>query len=1417
MDMKPKINQVAQGVFRGKYPQASLGYVRGLLTGSILLKVLVDTGNLGRNVISEDIVKAAKLPVYKLNVGVKLSSASGSPIEVVGETTFKLRLENLDEPLLLKALVCPQIEGLNLGNRFLQEHRGIVDFRGTPCLELYDTKIKLRSRGFRLNDNSTDSLFEKISKTLCNIPANLLYLDLRGLEGRVSQDVLVQDVSVIGGVRSRSSTTLPPQSVVPVEVGCVRMECQRASSLFFTPKDNNSRLNHKSILPLGGLYSAEDGKMTIQVANLSDREYVMPAGCKLGFSNPGWNSYTDLSSFTNNHIQEIASIKKLESEAERKKFLFDKLRLAENQMLTAKQKDEVVQIFLDNFEAVSEHSGDLGKSPLLKFKIRLKEGAEPVRARLRPLNPDQRKDLERQLDEWLSADVIEPSESEWAAALVPVKKKLPPGESAAGRPPIFRWAVDFRPINRVTVKDSYPVPLIAQNLESLSGAKIFSSLDAASAYHAVEIDESSRPYTAFVTPRGLYQFRRMPFGLANSPAIFCRLVQMALDRLPAGIALGYLDDILVVGQDVESHLNNLRKVVELHKSVGLKLNIPKCDLFKSEVEYLGHKVGEQGIRMVDRFVQRIRDWPIPTTGGELRSFLGFVNYYRAFIPKFTELTCGLNKLRTSAGKITLTEEQLTCINKLKAEFEGPHLRAYPDFETDSPFILETDWSAQGIGAILKQSQGGVEKFIGCASRTNNKHESNYPAHKGELSALVFGCKKFEHLLSYRPFVVRTDSTFLKYLSTSKDLSGIFFRWLTYLSRFSMLVEYRKGSLNEADGLSRVQWPEGLVEDREVLEDDGLDGTVNQMVAGQGLHLKPKRDLMLGQLTDTNIQRIKSLLLKQVDISTVKNQESNETLAQYLRICDRLTVIDDLVYYVCTVEGNPLMRVCVPSKLIGRVLTVAHEGHPGVTETYQRVKTKFYWPCQKTHVEQFVASCATCAGKTSWTRKPKMFHREIVGRPNFMVTIDFVGPLPAGRYEGKRVQYICTMLDVYSRYLVAEPTAGATSQDAIQAFLHRWVWIYGAPCRLHSDRGTHFTSTVFKEVCKRVGIHKSTTLGYNPTGNARLERAHGSFKLALRGVGGKNWTENLARRVFSYNISVHRITKFSPFELFFGRLPNLAIDSFFPPVEGGEQTNFERLRAIEETCNNQSAKIVERECRLRFQYLASGEKFRCNDLVWYFQPESAKLTRRWVGPYRVNRIINESVLELMDGTGNSIRVLKYKVKRYVNRKDMLDALPGGLQDLSDDEDNDDVLNSRGEEDNVRVEEQDEGIEVLPGRGETSESAPGPEFDLGHSDDDPEQEGSDGELTVDSEMGSSLDSVVEVDSAEPEPFRKSDIDEEVDSDPEPGALGPVDTPGPEPEPKAEPEPVSEPSRLGRSTRAAADVAAGRIADLFKQRRA
>ena len=182
---------------------------------------------------------------------------------------------------------------------------------------------------------------------------------------------------------------------------------------------------------------------------------------------------------------------------------------------------------------------------------------------------------------------------------------------------------------------------------------------------------------------------------------------------------------------------------------------------------------------------------------------------------------------------------------------------------------------------------------------------------------------------------------------------------------------------------------------------------------------------------------------------------------------------------------------------------------------------------------------------------------------------------------------------------------------------------------------------------------------------------------LGGLGDKNWSKALLRRVFYYNVSIHRITKFSPFELFYGRNPSLPIDSFLPITDRGENmTNFERLRTIEQNCVNHSSEVVEFETKLRFKFLETKDKFKVNDLVWYFKPSMAKLNRNWAGPYKISKIINESVVELSDQNGHSVRVLKYKLKQFVDRNDMLSTLPGGFQDLSDDDNNDEILILKG---------------------------------------------------------------------------------------------------------------------------------------------
>ena len=332
-----------------------------------------------------------------------------------------------------------------------------------------------------------------------------------------------------------------------------------------------------------------------------------------------------------------------------------------------------------------------------------------------------------QLDEWLAGDVIEPSVSPWASALVPCKKK------GTGH---LRWSVDFRQVNDRTVKDSYPLPCIETNLHKLAGAKIFSSLDLAGAFHSLTISPASRDYTTFVSPFGTYRFKRMPFGLSNSPSAYCRLVQLALSKLPPGFAIAYLDDILIYSNTVSD---------DIHAEVGMKINLSKTKIFGDQVTYMGHLVSHQGVEMIPDYISKIQLWPIPKTGKELISFLGFTSYYRAFIPKYAEVVAPLNKYRNEKN-LELNPDEISRINQLKELFLAQPIRAYPDYNSKEPFILNTDFSGVAAGGILPQVQSGKEKFISCFSKSLDAAQRQYPAHKGELLAVILGLRKFEHIL-----------------------------------------------------------------------------------------------------------------------------------------------------------------------------------------------------------------------------------------------------------------------------------------------------------------------------------------------------------------------------------------------------------------------------------------------------------------------------------------------------------------------------------------------------------------------------------------------------------------------------------------------------------------------------------------------
>ena len=338
---------------------------------------------------------------------------------------------------------------------------------------------------------------------------------------------------------------------------------------------------------------------------------------------------------------------------------------------------------LQEFDDLFSDNDEYGKTDQVEHAIHT-EDVPPIKCRHRPLNPALEAGLRQQLDHWLDQDVIEPSSSPWSFPLVIVPKKN------GSR----RYCIDYRRLNQITLKDSFPLPNIEDNLARLANSKVFSGIDGTGAYHVVSIRRQDREKTAFSTPWGLFQFKQMPFGLCNAPATYCRLVQKVLAGIPLSVAIPYLDDTCIHSVDVTTHIEGLRRVLLAHRRAGLTLQPKKCQLFQDRIEYLGHNVSAAGISVPDRYTKIIEEWPEPQTLRDVRTFLGKVSYYRRFIPGFSgeaSALTDLTKKEDESKEFVVTAAALAAFHKLKNLLSSSHILAYPQFDSEQPFIVDTDW------------------------------------------------------------------------------------------------------------------------------------------------------------------------------------------------------------------------------------------------------------------------------------------------------------------------------------------------------------------------------------------------------------------------------------------------------------------------------------------------------------------------------------------------------------------------------------------------------------------------------------------------------------------------------------------------------------------------------------------------------
>ena len=731
----------------------------------------------------------------------------------------------------------------------------------------------------------------------------------------------------------------------------------------------------------------------------------------------------------------------------------------DNSALSSAEQSRLRELLQDYRDIFAIHPDELGRTNIVQHHIETGDHP-PIRSRPYRVPYAQKETIEKHIEDMLHRNVIQPSVSPWASPVVLVPKS--DGSS--------RFCVDFRKVNKITKKDSYPLPLISESLDTLGGAKFFSSLDLVSGYWQVEMDPASREKTAFVTHAGLYEYTTMPFGLCNAPGTFQRLMECVLRGLNWQIALIYLDDVLVYSQNFEDHLHHLRLVFDRFREAGLKLKPSKCHFGQKEVKYLGHMITTEGIQPDPEKVKVVQEYPAPTSVKEVRAFMGLTNYYRKFVKGFAQVASPFHDLTKKGASFLWTEDCQKAFDTLKKALTEAPILAYPDF-TQS-FQLATDASNDAKGMVLGQKQNGREVVIAYAGRKLNPAERNYSVTEREALAVIEGVKQFQHYVYGRQFTVLTDHSAVHWLMNIKEPTGCLACWVLLLQQQDFTIQHRSGPTNgNADALSRRPY------------------AVVAALDQPGVQVDHVRD---AQRRDHTLADIISYLEKE---SLPNNSAAAKAVLH--SIDNYYLDPDGLLCHIWVPGGRRVpgirSQLVIPTSLRQEILIGGHDdplaGHLGVNKTYEKLRERYYWPKMFADVQFWCLSCTHCQMKKSPKQRQTAPILPIPVEGAFdRVAVDCLGPFPVSD-SGNR--YIVVFSDYLTRYPEAFAVPTIDAPTIADLLVNEILPRHGAPRTLLSDRGSNFLSCLIKEVCFLMDTKKTSTTSYHPQCEGLVERFNGT--------------------------------------------------------------------------------------------------------------------------------------------------------------------------------------------------------------------------------------------------------------------------------------------------------------------------------------
>lgn len=792
-------------------------------------------------------------------------------------------------------------------------------------------------------------------------------------------------------------------------------------------------------------------------------------------------------------------------------------------------------------------------------------------------NPEETKELQRQIDELVCRGFVRESLSPCAVPVLLVPKK--DGS--------WRMCIDSRAVNNITIKYRFPIPRLDDMLDELHGSKVFSKIDLRSGYHQIRMREGDEWKTAFKTKHGLYEWTVMPFGLTNAPSTFMRLMNEVLKAFLGKFVVVYLDDILVYSKDLEEHVEHLRRLFEVLRNQKLYGKREKCSFVVDKVLFLGYVVSKDGVSVDDSKIEAIRSWPTPTTIGEVRSFHGLASFYRRFIRDFSTITSPITSC-LKKGLFVWGDEAQKAFEVIKERLAAAPLLALPDFS--QPFEVECDASGVGIGAVLIQGRRPIAYF----SEKLGGARLNYSTYDKEFYAIVRALDHWSHYLRPSHFILHSDHESLKYINGQQKLNPRHAKWVQFLQSFHFSSKYKDGKSNVvADALSR-------------------------------------RYTLLATLD-----------VRLLGFETLKDYyETDSDFGAVFLDCAGGSHGDFVLQDGFLFKGNRLCvpKHAIRELLIREAHGGGLAGHFGIAKTLEILKEHFFWPKMLGDVTNIVGKCVTChVAKGSF--KPGLYSPlPVPGSPWEDVSIDFIVALPRTQRGKDSIMVVVDRFSKMAHFVACHKTDDASI--VAELYYREIVRLHGIPKTIVSDRDSKFLSYFWNTLWRKVGTKLLFSTSHHPQTDGQTEVTNRTLGTLLRGLVSKtqkDWDIKLAHAEFAYNRSPTYATGHSPFEVVYGVNPYIPLDLIPMPKEELVHTDAKsRLEGMLKL----HKQVRERIETINATYKRKANKnrkprvFEVGDLVWlhlrkerFPSKRKNKLMPRSEGPYKVIAKINDNAYKI----------------------------------------------------------------------------------------------------------------------------------------------------------------------------------------------